>query len=1092
MVFDGAGPPSGNSKEESEEGFDPFAGPSIVATVPSTGSQREIWLASKLGPDASCAFNESVSVEFHASLDPKAIRSALNALCERHESLRAMFSSDGETMCVVARCDVPLTIIHLAGDLSEHGGNSKGVEELLSSDANTPFDLQSAPLLRGILISTQEGTSVLCLTAHHIVVDGWSYGVLLKELASLYSSEITGDHSVLAAANQFTDFAKEERKREISPSCIADEEYWKNLFRELPQPLSLPGSGRRSADRSYNSRRLDARIEPAVVGPLKVWGASRGCSLFTSLFGAFSLLLYRLCGQSDIVIGIPTAGQAAAGTPALIGHCVNTLPVRIKVDGKNSVGGHLDEARRVILEALDHQRYTLGTLIRSIFIPREANRPTLVSVLFNFDRALPVSDLTFGSAACIALRSNPRAFENFEIFLSVVERDGGLDLECQYNTTLFTHEDIEFRIAEFIKILSSLPTHYAEQVARIEILPPSEIELLDSLGNGAIFPLDPDDTLIARIERNVREDGNKLALLCGRQARTFEQLWTRVRQVAATLRQQNCATGDRVAVFLDRSVEYIESVLGIVMAGGVYVPLDPLYPAERVSYILSDSGARVVVTSRELAELLPKLGLTTLFVGEFGESSNCLPIKVEPEDPLYLLYTSGTTGIPKGVLIPHRAAINFVSSIRKRPGLSSRDVCLSVTTPTFDIWFLETVTVLAMGGTVVVAEVRDVVDGGRLLDLVDAHSVTVMQATPYTWRLLLEAGWRTTRRSSRKLRILCGGEAMPVQLMHDLLDVSDDLWNMYGPTEATVWATCKHISADDVVPTIGAPFDNTELLVLDSDLQKVPVGAVGELFIGGSGVALGYYGNETLTNRSFVRNPYGEGRVYRTGDVVRFTSRGDLQCLGRTDYQIKIRGYRIEVEEIEAVLAQVGIASAVVKAWSKDQFESQLVLYLPYDGRSERTLLEIQRSLAAKLPQYMIPTHLERVPAIPLTPNGKVDRKRLPAPTENAGHSGASVLVEKEKTETEERIADVWRDLLGTGQIALNDSFFNRGGHSLLAMKMIARVEKLFGVSLNPRSVLMNTLGQLSAEIDKKLPLQDSVPATERSFWSKIKRSLQG
>jgi amino acid adenylation domain-containing protein len=510
-----------------------------------------------------------------------------------------------------------------------------------------------------------------------------------------------------------------------------------------------------------------------------------------------------------------------------------------------------------------------------------------------------------------------------------------------------------------------------------------------------------------------------------------------------------------------------------------------LYPAERLKYVAEDSGARFVISTRKLAASLNLETRELIAVEELTVGKPVIPHAPSADDALYIIYTSGSTGKPKGVKIPHGAAVNFLQSMIGKPGLSPSDVFLSVTTPSFDIWFLEIMGTLSAGGKIVLAESHDTGDGNRLLGLIRQHDVTVMQGTPLTWKLLIEAGWQ-----GESIRVLCGGEAMSRELMRELLARGREVWNMYGPTETTVWSTCRKLEPSDDLPYIGTPIDNTEVYILDSALQPVPYGVTGDLYIGGAGLAIGYHNNSELTSKSFIPNPFGAGRIYRTGDLARFSSTGDLQCLGRIDNQVKIRGFRIEVEEIESAIQQYcNLAGVIVNPWKRDDADIRLVAYVTGEAGRSLSIDRIREVLASRLPYYMIPQHLVQLSEVPRTPNGKIDRKALPAPQESIRATDARPA--EPESEDEIQLAAIWREMLGIESIRTDDSFFDLGGHSLLAMQMIAKVQQASNVALNPRSVLMNTLAQLAAEIGQlRTEAAASKSAKGAGVWQKIKNAF--
>jgi amino acid adenylation domain-containing protein len=546
---------------------------------------------------------------------------------------------------------------------------------------------------------------------------------------------------------------------------------------------------------------------------------------------------------------------------------------------------------------------------------------------------------------------------------------------------------------------------------------------------------------------SARSHPDRLAITAPNGTYTYAELMTEAARIAAALAARGVAIGDRVGILMERTREMVAALLGVLGAGATYVPLDPSYPEARLGHMLDDSGARVVVTHHRLERLLGgKASVLDLDSVELPPPANFVP--VDPEQAAYVIYTSGSTGKPKGVAVPHRAVLNFLGAMAECPGLGAEDVLLAVTTISFDISVLELYLPLTQGARVVIAGSDEVSDGRRLAARLESEGVTVMQATPATWKLLLASGWE----GSPGLKALCGGEALSRSLADELLKRVGELWNMYGPTETTVWSTISRV-ADSGPILIGRPIANTKLYVLGERQQLLPVGVPGELFIGGQGVALGYFGRPDLTAERFVENPFRSGeRLYRTGDLVRYHSDGSLEHLGRLDHQVKVRGFRIELGEVESALrAQPHIKDAVVVARGES-----LIAYLIADGPRPPSATDLRRGIGQKLPPYMMPGRFMFLEALPRTPNGKVDRRALPDPGEivrERAHVPPSGAVE-------EALADVWATLLEIDKVGAEDNFFELGGHSLLAMEAVALVEERLGVPVDPRTLFFKTLRQ--------------------------------
>ncbi len=865
--------------------YDPFSSPAIARTVPSTEAQREIWLATRNGTEASLAFNESVSYRLRGELDLPALRGALQDLVDRHDALRCTFSADGMTLCLSTSLalEVPLT------DLSGEGApeRERRLAERLAGHALTPFDLEHGPLVRAEIVRRDPHDHLVIVTAHHIVCDGWSFWILTKDLADLYSARSHGQTPVLAPAESFTEFAADEAVRGRTPENMADETYWLSRFSDDVPVLDLPTDRPRPAFKTFASEREDYLLDAALVEQVKKTGARAGASFFTTLLAAFNVLLHRLSGQSDLVVGIPAAGQSVGGHEALVGHCVNVLPLRTRLEPKTRFDELLKAVRTTMLDAYEHQQYTYGTLLQKLPIERDPSRLPLVSVLFNIDQALAGEARRFGGLD-FEFASNPRHYENFDLFVNAMETGGALRLECQYNSDLLDRATMRRWMGAFESLLRTFAEDPARGVGQAPLLGEEERALLSTWNAATVMDFPETSCVHDLVAAQALKTPDRVAVVSDDREMTYSELEQASCRLAQRLRALGAERGSLVGLCVERTPEMLVGLLGILKTGAAYVPLDPGFPQERLAFMTEDSAMRILVTTRPLRdELRLPVSQVVCLDPESGspETGNPEPLprdtrSARPEDVAYVIYTSGSTGKPKGVQVPHRAVVNFLVSMQAAPGLTAGDRLVAVTTLSFDIAVLELQLPLIVGGTVVLAS-RDVaMDGERLRALLASSSATVMQATPATWRLLLAAGWR----GGPGFRALVGGEALPRDLAESLLERTDEVWNMYGPTETTVWSTCWRVERP-LGPTIlvGRPIGNTQVHVLDAYLQPVPVGVVGELWIGGAGVTRGYLNRPELTEERFIPDPFRSeagARLYRTGDLARYQARRQPRVSG--------------------------------------------------------------------------------------------------------------------------------------------------------------------------------------------------------------------
>jgi amino acid adenylation domain-containing protein len=1050
--------------------FDPFAGPELALTAPATESQREIWAAARMGADASCAFNESSSLRFVGRLDIETLSAALKDLVQRHEALRTTFSPDGASLLVAVEFAVSLDVEDLA-DLDVAARQARA-DRIRTEEVETAFDLEQGPLLRTRLVRLAANHHILILTAHHSICDGWSTGVLLRELAALYSARRASTDVSLPPPNPFSAYAFKELARAGSEEDLGDERHWVAQFAGHVPVLELPTDGPRPPLRSYHSARVDRTLDTALVTGLKAIARSASASFFSTLLSGFDVLLNRLTGQDDLIVGIATAGQLGTGMTDVVGHCVNTLPIRAHVDPDASFRSLLGQVRTSMLDATEHQLYTFGRLLQQLPLMRDPARAPLVSILFNLDSGIPDEALCFEGLET-HFESNPRSYENFELFVNTVEQDGCLSIECQYNTDLFSAETVTRWLESYEVLLRSIVANPDQAVGALPVLSSTEQALLDGVNaTHADYPRDA--CTYQLVERQCRLTPDAIAVDFHGVALTYAELDGRSNQLAHRLRSLGAGPEVLVGLCLERSLDSLVAMLAIHKAGAAYVPIDPAYPAERVGFMLSDSRLPLLVTQATLVDRLPAHDAQVLCLdADFdiaaiaAESDAALDPLARPDNLAYVIYTSGSTGKPKGVQIAHRALLNFLIGMRREPGLGPGDILVAVTTLSFDIAGLELWLPLIAGARIVLASRDTAGDGPALRATLEASRATAMQATPSTWRLLIEAGWQ----GGAHFKVMCGGEALAPDLAHALVARSGSAWNMYGPTETTIWSTCERLESSLERVLIGHPIANTTVHVLDAGLHHVPVGAVGELFIGGDGLARGYLGRPDLTAERFIADPCGEHgqRLYRTGDLVRLHSDGRLEYLGRNDNQVKVRGHRIELGEIEASLAQhPSVSQAVAVAREDRPGDVRLVGYVLQSAPPETAESDLRDWVRRSLPDYMVPQHIVTLQALPRTPNGKVDRRALPEPLVDSRHD----TYEAPTTEAEQLVAQLWQATLHVGRIGRHDDFFALGGHSLLAAQLMARLDREHGITVPLRRIFeAPTVAQFALLlVDKGLP----------------------
>jgi len=951
---------------------------------------------------------------------------------------------------VTAPADFPITVHDQSGLAPEE--RDRELALLLKLEVETPFDLTRGPLFRVHLLKLDPEQHVVVFTGHHIVNDGWSTAVLVKDWAALYNQRKQGGRAELPPAESFCAYATAQAARPASDRA-PDESFWLAKFGDQIPVLDLPSDRPRPARKTYHAAREDFVLDRELVAEVRKAGAKSRASLFATLLAAFKVLVFRLSGQADLVIGIPAAGQSVGGHASLVGHCVNMLPLRSQLKREEPFTDLLARVRTLLLDAQEHQDFTLGTLLTKLPILRDPSRLPLISVIFNVDRGM-TSDAIGFEGLNVELKANARSFENFDLFLNAVEIDGRVELEAQFNTDLFERATVRRWLEEYRALLADFRAEPTKALGALDVTTPAERELIAKWNDTrADFPRDAcvPDLVSAQAARTpdavaVEFEGKSL---------TYRELDQQSNRLARKLREYGARRGALVGLCLERSLEMFVALVGISKSGAGYVPLDPGYPSERLSYMASDAAMPALVTTSKLKTELALPVAQALCIDELPPASPAelepLPkddASPEPESVCYVIYTSGSTGKPKGVLVPHRAAVNLISSVARKPGMRSTDTVLGITTLSFDIAVSETWVPLTVGAKIVLVTRETGSDGALLREVVEKSGVTFIDATPASYRLLIGAGWQ----GNSNLTLICTGEALPKDLAGELVKRGGSVWNGYGPTETTVWSTFWQVpagGADRVL--IGRPVDNTQIYLLDENRSPVPLGATGELYIGGSGVTHGYHGRPDLTAERFLPDPFANdgSKMYRTGDLGRYLASGDLECLGRNDQQVKLRGFRIELGEIEDALAKhPGVKQAAVILREDRPGDARLVGYLVTES-GPLPPAELRTHLKRTLPEYMVPAAYVTLPRMPLTPSGKVDRRALPAPEPSEASPDRAFVAPR--TDLEKLLAELWANTLGVGRVSVEDDFFALGGHSLLASQILGRLRRDHGIELSFR-----------------------------------------
>ncbi len=1056
---------------------------------PLSFAQQRLWFLEQLTP-GEATYNLALTLRLTGPLDRQAAERSIQEIVRRHDVLRTTFAVDAGGPVQVVAAMQPLAIPFV--DLAGFADPEAELQIRLATESRRPFDLSTGPLFRLQLFRLGESLHLLFFGWHHVIADGWSAGVFTREFISLYDDFRKGQSASLPELRmQYADYAVDQQVWLKGAEFEAQLAYWKGQLQGLGDPLVLPTDRARPPVQTSAGAWRRQRLSPTLTTALRKLCQEEGWTLFQVLLAAFDIMLYRYTGQTDLVVGVPFANRAQAELEAMIGFFVNTLALRVDLGGRPTFRELLERVRTAVMGAYAHPELPFEKLVEELQPERNLSYSPIFQVMMIMQNAagttLTLPDLTVYAEA---LHADVAKFDLSLLALEWGEEE--LEVGLEYNTDLFDSGTIDRMLGAYTMLLEGIVRGVGQAISDLSLLPESEVrrQLVEwNATETAVSPL----SLAELFERQAVRNASAPALLFGETVVTYGELDRRANRLAHALRRLGVGPDVPVALCVERSAEMVVGLLGILKAGGAYLPIDPAYPADRIAFVLEDSRTPVLLTQRALLSGLPAHGAQVLCLDEAADLLSQEPetapeVRVSGENLAYILYTSGSTGRPKGVQIPQRAIVNFLESMARRPGMGAQDTLLAVTTLSFDIAGLELWLPLSVGARIVLASRETAGDGLQLRALLEKVQPTMMQATPVTWQMLLAAGWQ----GQPDLKILCGGEALPGELARTLLSRGAGLWNLYGPTETTVWSMVDEVKAGEPV-TIGHPIANTEIYILDEHLNPLPIGALGELYIGGMGLARGYFRRPGLTAEKFVPHPFAAqpgARLYRTGDLARYRSDGKLEFLGRIDHQVKIHGFRIELGEIEeALLAHPTVKEAVVVA-RETQGEKRLVAYIVEevdsrqqtvdreDGKSGRVedaeedsdfrlpTSNIQSStsdiqhlasssedvgsvlseyLRGRVPVYMVPAAFVLLEALPLTPNRKIDRKALPEPDWQVS---AEEAYEAPRNPVEETLAGMWSRLLGVERVGIHDSFFRLGGHSLLATHLVAQIRDVFALEI--------------------------------------------
>jgi amino acid adenylation domain-containing protein len=1020
-----------------------------------SAQQRRFWVLEQL-EQATTSHCVPISVRIRGTLDVHRLEEATRLVHARHDVLRSriVMEKDEPRTVFSLPTRAPLALVDLTS-LPEKEREPSAFA-LIATYLNQVFDLQGGPLSRATLYRLGADQHLYVLTLHRIVCDWESAVILSKEVAETYAS-IVSDTAV-PPGPQYRDYLQTQERYLRSESSAADLAYWKHKLADVSNGLELATDHPRAVSPSLRGAEQCTLFSGKLLMAVKAFSERQGSSVFVTLLAAFSCLLGRYTGAEDIVIGTDFAGRTNPSLAEVVGALSNQVVLRISYSGEANFREMVKRASQVWTEAQQHQKLPFGTLLEALNVPRDISRNPLFQVSFSKGIAAEAFD-----AGGLRWQPAPVATgsETLDVSVEIIEREREVEARFSYSTDLFEHATIERAIGHFRTVVESAIQNPEEPVSRLQMLTAAERHQLLLEWNDTEVPFPPVECLHEFFEEQVERAPDAVAVKHHRQSLSYRELNARANSLAHYLRKQGVGPDMLVGICVERSLEMLVGILGILKAGGAYVPLDPTYPKDRLAVILEDAKACILLTQERLTDLLPQTARLIHLDSDWpviAQEPITNPLRNVTRDNLdYVLFTSGSTGRPKGVALEHRSGLIFVHWAKQvflpeevKGTLLSTSIC-------FDLSVFEMFVPLSMGGTVIIAQ-----NALELPDLPSAHDVTLINTVPSAIATLVRMGGVPP--SVRVVNL--AGEALLTTLAQQIYQETnvDKVYNLYGPTEDTTYSTYTLVPRGGEV-TIGKPLLNTQAYIVDKNLQPVPIGVPGELYLAGDGLARGYFGREDLTNERFVPNPFRStpgARMYRTGDLCRFLANGEIEYLGRIDNQVKIRGFRIELEEIETALSRhPSVQSAVVAAREDTPGEKRLVAYVVPSGKSISAVV-LQDAIRAKLPEYMVPSAIVELQQLPLSPNGKINRRLLPTPDTSALERFSLV---QPRDELEVKLVKIWQKVLGANKIGIRDDFFDLGGHSLMGARVLVEVERVTGKKLPLSSLFRGGTIELLARL---------------------------
>lgn len=1024
----------------------------IEKVIQTTPSQMEIWLACKIGgKEANMAYNESLSIQLKGSLSVKSLQEAFLKIIQRHDAMRAIISENGKHQIILSSYELPIRL----RDISEMTAEDK--EKFLKKHSletgNYQFNLTQGPLYVMELIKLDGMHHQLTFTGHHIIFDGWSLSVMLDELGSLYSSIVSEQESTLETPDSLSEYSVELIKKTRKSSYAETRKFWTKYLSNPVADMRLPLDKPRPKYRTYACERLEVVISKELLAKTKAFASSQRVSLNHTLLSVFELFLSDWTKQDDVVVGLPVAGQLLENKPNLIGHSVHLLPLRSRLNTDQTFLEYLQERRRSFIDTLDHQAISFGSMVQDLQIKRDPSRIPLVPLTFNID---------MGTDNVIAFKglehkmlTNPKAYANFEIIVNLFGSSCESVFEWTYNKDLFDGASVAAAANRYLGFIEKFVENPEIKLGDLISYEPVQT------AQAAVIAQDVDVEFvpfIRHIEANFDKLTNELAVHFNGEEISYQLLAGRSRSFAGFLRKSGIGPGDVVGLHIDRSPDLVAAMLGVLQAGAAYLTIETTFPEERVKFMLTDAGAKGFFsedTTINWGELeSQRLPLNASVFNSYSHEYR--QVEISPSDPVYLVYTSGSTGTPKGVVLTQSNLFHFANHYEKVPGVNFGDRVLGVTSVSFDMHWLELVMPFAYGASLYLLDRFKRIDSREIIKVLEKHKINQLSSTPSHLRSLVTHG---LNKKLEGLFITSVGEPLLLGLAESLLDVSDRVYNIYGPAEATLYVTLKKVERGMERMTVGKTVSGTTILIVDEKGHLVTeVGRVGEIIIGGPQVSAGYLNRPELNSDKFISDPFPTqtGRHYKTGDLGQWTEDGEILCLGRVDHQVKVRGQRVELGEIESKISLDTRVQHVAVFKLSDENDDDVLravvsLKDVYKNTDTQTWIEeCKASLSKKVANYMVPSQYVMLDELPINANGKIDRNKIKSMDLKVTkiEVAPSTVAPTELTDAEMRVKALWEKVLHTKNAGLEENFFEVGGHSLLAVELISMIEKEFAINL--------------------------------------------